>query len=169
MLFMCFLDIAPLPTPPRHHSCSSIMFLLLLFLDTTLAPFQHDSYSCFVTSLLLLILFKTIPFPTPPLHHSCSSYCKYLSTPLQCCCFSSQHCYYSSSFRFVFPPFMFLQVWEEQACQIWFAFFKLDLKVNLFSFFQMFVSWWLCSLFWLSMFFWIMLINNFFLLHEEII
>jgi hypothetical protein len=53
----------------------------------------------------------------------------------------------------VLPPFMFLQVWEEQAFQIWLAFFKLDLKVNFVFFFQMFVSWWLCSLFWLSMFF----------------
>ncbi len=31
---------------------------------------------------------------------------------------------------------MFLQVWEEQVFQIQHAFFKLDLKVNLFFFFK---------------------------------
>jgi len=70
------------PTPLRHHFCSSAMFFLLLFLDTVLAPLQHHSYSCFIMSLLLLLLFNTIPFATPFWHHSCSSYCKYLSSPL---------------------------------------------------------------------------------------
>ncbi len=101
-----------------------MLLLFLLLLDTIIVPQQHSS-SCFFSTQLLL-LFNIIPIlvfqrhsssysfstfllflldatPTPQ-HHSYFSYCKYLSTPHQCCCFSFQHCYHSSCFRLVFPP-----------------------------------------------------------------
>lgn len=149
-LFFLLLLLNVIHVLPWHRSSSysSLTPFLLLNNVPLLVISWHNS--CSFSTLILHLLHTT---PTPPWHHFYSSYCKYLFIPPQCYWFSFQHCYRSSCIRLVLSPFMFLQVWEEQAFEIQLAFFKPNLKVNLFLFFQMFVSWWFCSLFWLSMFF----------------
>jgi hypothetical protein len=106
LLLLLFIDIVLPLAPPWCYSCFSLTpFLLLLLLNNVLPLAISWHYFCSFSTLLLFLLDAT---PTPPWHHSCSSYCKYLSTPPQCC-FFFQHCYCSFCFRSVFPPFMFLR------------------------------------------------------------
>lgn len=112
------LDVVGFVALPRHYWSYSSSTTLLFDVATPLASFL----CCFSYSSSMQHLFLLEVTLSPPPRHPYSSYFRYIFAPLDVVVVVHSRCWSCSSyFKLVLPPpppFMFLQVWEDQVFQI---------------------------------------------------